>query len=164
MENKEMENKDMMSPERNLVNSCLYGNLTCIMTTIVINIFYIIVLFLAWYIPIPGLVGLSVAAGLGIMGTVTIKACVVAKDEDTSFVGELLAYYPINKKRYKKELYRQMWKYIGIEAVVACVPMLMLFMDFQLDRFLITLASVLGTMFVLGIIMIKGNLEWQEAR
>lgn len=159
-----MENKDMMSPERSLVNSCLYGNLTCIMTTIVINIFYVIVLFLAWYIPISGLIGLSIAAGLGIMGTVMIKACVVARDEETSFIPQLLVYFPANRKRYKRELYRQMWKYIGIEAIVACVPMLMLFMDFQLDRFLITLASVLGTMLVLGVMMIEGSMEWGKAQ
>ncbi|MBQ8326373.1 MAG: hypothetical protein IJX86_04815 [Lachnospiraceae bacterium] len=158
-----MEN-GMMSAEKNLVHSCLYGNMTCIITTIITNIFYWIVLFLAWYIPVAGLVGLSIAAGLLIMGTVMIKACVVARDEEGSFIPQLLVYFPVNKKRYKKELYCQMFKYIGIEAIVACIPMLIMFMDFNLERFLITLASVLGTMFILGLMMIEGSMEWGKAQ
>ena len=68
---KDMNNRSSL--EEKLVHNCLYGNYTCIMTMIVINSLYAIVLFLAWYVPVAALIGFSIAAGLGIMLTVMVK-------------------------------------------------------------------------------------------
>lgn len=149
------ENK-YVTPEKKLVKALVDGNSTCLITTVILNLLYIIILFLAWYVPVAVLVVCGVTVGVITILVPVTKGCVTVQEEETVLVPELLSYFPMNRKRYAREMYKKVLRQIGIQAVITCVPMLIMVFDFNPVRFVITLLSVLLPMFIIGMLVVAG--------
>lgn len=149
-------------PEKNLVQALVDGNNTCLMTTVILNMLYAIILFLAWYVPVIALVVSGVTVGVITILVVVTKGCVTIQEEDNVLVPELLIYFPMNRKRYATAMYKKVFRQIGIQAVITCVPMLIMAFDFRVDRFIIALASVLLPMFIIGTLVVAGSAGVKE--
>lgn len=146
-----------MTPEKALVQGRVYATDTPALVFVFTNILYVIVLFLAWYIPMGALVGTSIFVGIFLITILMCQVCVAGYDENHTFMQSLLVYFPVNARRLRHELFLLLWKYIGIQVGITCVPMLVMIIDFRLDKFIMTLGAIALAMLLggSGIIMVS---------
>ncbi len=148
------------SPERALVEGRISENAAAPVIVAMTNMFYIIFVFAGWYFSTSFLVGSSIFVGMLMITLILFQVCIAGYDENHIFTQSLLVYFPVNAKRLRRELYRLMWKYIGIQAGITCVPMLInMMVDFQPKRFFSTLIALVLSMCATGTLIILGSMS-----
>ena len=147
-----------MTPEWSLVHTRMADKGTAQIVFAIINLFFMIIIFAGWHISIGFLVGCCVFVGF-IMATILMfQACVAGYDENHVFMQGLLVYFPVNARRLRRVLFQLLWKYIGIQVGIICVPMLIsMCIEFRPDKFFITLGAMVLSMLAVGALIIWGR-------
>lgn len=152
------------SPECSLIKLRMNRTMTVPLALAFTNIFYVIVLFLAWYIPAGALYGISLFEGAFIMTFVVSVLCVSGYDENHVTMHSLLVYFPVNAKRLRKEMYAVVGKYMGIQTLITVLSMLVMSYGFEAERFFITVVSNVVAMLVVGILSVEGSMRGMKAK
>lgn len=153
-----------MSPEKSLVQERIEESAVAPVVLAIGDMFYIVIMFAAWYLSESFLLGASILVGIFMMTIIMCQVCIAGYDENHTFMQSLLVYFPVNAKRLRRELFLLMWKYIGIQVGITCVPMLInMFIDFQPNRFFKTLGAVVLSMLVTGTLIILGSMSRMKA-
>ncbi len=154
-----------MNPEQSLVRTRMEDKGTAQVVFAFTNIFSWILIFCGWHISISFLVGSCIFVGFLMISILMCQACTTAYDENHIFMQGLLLYFPVKKKSLRRELYLLLWKYIGIQAGIICVPLLMnMCIAFYPDYFLITLGTMILSMLTMGILIIEGSMSRLKAK
>lgn len=158
--NREVTSAMNRSPERNLVQGRMAEKAVAPVVVAFTNMFYVIFVFAGWYFSTSFLVGSSIFVGSLMITLILCQVCIAGYDENHTFTQSLLVYFPVNAKRLRNELFRLMWKYIGIQAGITCVPMLInMMVDFRPKRFFGTLMALVSAMLVTGTLVIIGSMS-----
>ncbi len=158
--NREVASAMNWSPERALVERRIRENAAAPVIVAITNMFYIIFVFAGWYFSTSFLVGSSIFVGMLMITLILFQVCIAGYDENHTFTQSLLVYFPVNAKRLRHELFRLMWKYIGIQAGITCVPMLInMIADFRPERFFSTLVALVLSMWGVGTLIILGSMS-----
>lgn len=149
-----------MTPEWSLVHTRMADKGMAQMIFAFVNLFFMITIFAGWHISIGFLVGCCVFVG-SLMATILMfQACVAGYDENHVFMQGLLVYFPVNARRLRQVLFQLLWKYIGIQAGIICVPMLIsMCIEFRPDKFFITLGAMVLSMLAVGALIIWGSMS-----
>lgn len=153
-----------MTPERSFVKMRMEQAMAVLLTFVITNIFYVIILFLAWYIPAGFLYGCSIFEGAFVMTVVGGALSVAGYDENNGTVHNILTYFPVSAKRLRREMYTETGKYLAIQVLITCVPMLIMAIDFKPERFLITILCNIGAMLVMSTLLVEGSMHMMKAR
>ncbi len=152
-----------MTPERSLIKMRMEQTMTVLLTFVITNIFYIIILFLAWYIPAGFLYGCSIFEGAFVMTIVGGTLSIAWYDENNGTMHSLLMYFPVNAKRLRREMYAVVWKYFGIQVLITCIPMILMAIGFVPERFFITLFCNIVGMLVVSTLFVEGSMHMMKA-
>lgn len=151
------------NPERSLIKQRMEQTITVLMTFVVTNAFYVLILFLAWYIPAGFLYGCSIFEGAFIMTIVGGTLSIAWYDENNGVMQSLLTYFPVNAKRLRMEMYAVVWKYFGIQVLITCIPMILMAIGFVPERFFITLICNIAGMLVVSTLFVEGSMHMMKA-
>ena len=151
------------NPERSLIKQRMEQTMTVLLTFVITNIFYVIILFLAWYIPAGFLYGCSIFEGAFIMTIVGGTLSIAWYDENNGVMHSLLTYFPVNAKRLRREMYAVVWKYFGIQVLITCIPMILMAIAFVPERFFITLLCNIVGMLVVSTLFVEGSMHMMKA-
>ena len=157
------EKESGMSPEESLIKQRMEQSIAVLMTFIVTNAFYVLILFLAWYIPAGVLYGCSIFEGAFIMTIVGGTLSIAWYDENNGVMHSLLTYFPVNAKRLRREMYAVVGKYFGIQILITCIPMLLMAIAFVPERFFITLICNIVGMLVVSTLFVEGSMHMMKA-
>lgn len=149
-----------MTPERALVHTRMTDKGTAQIVFAFTNLFFCIVLFAGWHISIGFLVGCCFFVGFLMATILMFQVCGAGYDENHVFMQGLLLYFPVNARRLQRVLFQLLWKYIGIQAGIICVPLLInMCIEFRPDKFFITLMAMVLSMLTVGAIIILGSMS-----
>lgn len=158
--NREVTSAMNRSPERALVEGRISESAAAPVIVAITNMFFIIFVFAGWYFSTSFLVGSSIFVGSLMITLILCQVCIAGYDENHTFTQSLLVYFPVNASRLRNELFRLMWKYIGIQVGITCVPMLInMIVDFRPERFFGTLAALVLSMCGTGSLIILGSMS-----
>ena len=88
------------------------------------------------------------------------QVCAAGYDENHVFMQGLLVYFPVNARRLQKVLFQLLLKYVGIQAGIICVPLLLnMVIDFSPYKFFISMMTMTLSMFTVGAIIIFGSMS-----
>lgn len=122
------------------------------------DMFFIIPMFVAWYMPLSFVIGACSIAATIIAGICMCKATVTSRGDERISLQRLLMYYPVKISEIRKELYGHLIRYTLIQELVTITPMLILAMSFEISTFLAAVASTGLTMFFIGGGIIEVNM------
>ena len=160
---KEEEPDSGMTPERSLITQRMEQTMTVLLAFVFTNIFYIIILFLAWYIPAGVLYGVSLFEGAFIMTFVGGTLSIAWYDENHGTMHSILTYFPVNAKRLRREMYAVVGKYLGVQILITCIPMILMAIDFVPERFFMTLLCNIVGMLVVSTLFVEGSMHMMKA-
>lgn len=153
-----------MTPERSLIKMRMEQRMTVLLTFVITNIFYVIILFLAWYIPAGFLYGCSIFEGAFVMTVVGGTLSIAWYDENHGTMHSILTYFPVNARRLRREMYAVVGKYLGVQVLITCIPMLIMGVDFRPERFFITILCNIGAMLAMSALFVEGSMHMMKAR
>lgn len=153
-----------MTPEHSLIKMRMEQSMTVLTAFVITNIFYIIIVFLAWYIPAGFLYGCSIFEGALVMTFVGGSLSIAWYDEKHGTMHSLLTYFPVNARRLRKEMYAVTGKYMGIQTVVTCIPMLIMGFGFIPERFFLTILCNVISMLVVSGLFVEGSMHMMKAK
>ncbi len=160
---KEEEPDSGMTPERSLITQRMEQTMTVLLTFVFTNIFYIIILFLAWYIPAGALYGASLFEGAFVMTFVGGALSIAWYDENHGTIHSILTYFPVNAKKLRREMYAVVGKYLGVQILITCIPMILMSIDFVPERFFMTLLCNIVSMLVVSTLFVEGSMHMMKA-
>lgn len=156
--------EEATSPEHSLISLRMERTMTVPLAMVFTNIFYIIILFLAWYIPEGALYGISLFEGAFIMTFVVSVLCVAGYDENHVTMHSLLAYFPVNAGRLRKEMYAVVGKYLGIQTAITVLAMMVMAFGFEAVRFCVTVGCNVVGMLVVAVLSVEGCMRKMKAK
>ncbi len=159
----ESETDSYISPEKELISKRFMKTMTVPLAMVFTNIFFIVILFLAWYIPEGFLYGCSIFEGAFVMMFVTASLCVAGYDENHVTMNSILVYFPVHAGRLRREMYAVVGKCMGLQAIITCIPMLLMAMDFQPRRFAITVLCNVLSMLVVALVSVESSMHYLKA-
>lgn len=149
-----------MTPEESLIRTRVEDKGTAQVAFAIINLFFMIFLFCGWHISIGFLGGSCFLVGCLMATILMCQACGTGYDENHLFVQELLVYFPANARRLRKVLFTLLLKYVGIQAGIICVPLLLnMVIDFSPYKFMIALMAMVLPMLIVGTLIILGSMS-----
>lgn len=149
-----------MTPEETLIRTRMEDKGTAQVVFAIINLFFMFFLFFGWQISMGFLAGGCFLVGCLMATILMCQACGTGYDENHLFVQELLVYFPANARRLQKVLFKLLLKYVGIQAGIIFVPLLLnMVIDFSMYKFFISMLTMTLSMFTVGAIIILGSMS-----
>ncbi len=149
-----------MTPEESLVRTRMEDKGTAQVVFAIINLFFMFFPFFGWHISIGFLAGGCFLVGCLMATILMFQVCAAGYDENHVFMQGLLVYFPANARRLQKVLFALLLKYVGIQAGIILVPLLLnMVIDFSPYKFLIALMAMTLSMFAVGAIIILGSMS-----
>lgn len=157
--------RSSMPPEESLILTRMADKGTAQIVFTFTNLFFSIFLFAGWHISMGLLVGSCTFVGFLMATILMCQACGTGYDEEHLFIQELLVYFPVNVCRLQRELFKLLWKYVGIQVGIICVPLLInMMVDFRLDDFFTTLLAMSLSMLTVGSFIIGGSMSKMKGK
>ncbi len=153
-----------MTPERSLIKMRMEQATTVLTAFVIFNMFYIIIMFVAWYIPAGALYGAAIFEGALVMTFVGAGLSIAWYDENHGMVQGILAYFPVNAGRLRREMYMMVGKYMGVQVLITCIPMLIMGFGFVPERFFLTIICTVVSMLVVACLFVEGSMHMMKAR
>ena len=153
-----------MTPERSLIKMRMEQATTVLTAFVIFNMFYIIIMFVAWYIPAGALYGAAIFEGALVMTFVGGGLSIAWYDENHGMVQGILAYFPVNAGRLRREMYMVVGKYMGVQVLITCIPMLIMGFGFVPERFFLTIICTVVSMLVVACLFVEGSMHLMKAR
>ena len=147
------------SPEGQLVHGMLYNNATWALTLVFSGMVYVPFMACSFVEPLEMPITLAALESV-LMILLTVSKCSTVQDEEKSYgIGRIIGLYPVNRSLLRKEIYKACLKTILVVEAMSLLPMLILFLKFNLTVFLSVAIGVAFDMAVLMVPMVEINLR-----
>ena len=84
-------------------------------------------------------------------------------DENHGTIHSILTYFPVNAKKLRREMYAVVGKYLGVQILITCIPMILMSIDFVPERFFMTLLCNIVGMLVVSTLFVEGSMHMMKA-
>lgn len=139
-----------------LMKALLYDNAAVMLTFALTNLFFLPISIFFFQFPMGVIWIICIIEGVLVSSIIMCNAVLTRNKDESIRVWSILSAYPVEKREYRCELYRQLFFMIGIQLLLTLAGLCMgALVQFKWEVFLAAFCAIFISMFSTGFMIIS---------